>query len=523
MFALFSHIDGYTPHITTWLEYHKRRGFTHFYLMSKASPDDEQRITADVKQHGFDNVFIIELTDFDDKQTINYVYNKFRNDIKWTCYLAIDEYLMLIAWRSIQDLVNDKLFNGRKQILLPVAASLDMSNVAASLDMSNVVSPQENNIVSMRNLTIGGCKTKTLDPVAMLNVRRTSLPNGKHIMLKSFDVDNIDWDTEKAFVIAKQLPLAKHGMLSNEALFQVLSSNKFTSKDELLSLLPKDFPTEMTNKLLDQQGFIVLSDDDSNAEYSDTFIECSRDTKHDECLHDQIIDVLKQEYIGLSFVDDDFENVLFRVVSKLVDSVSNVDDIKGCLSSVINKAKQELDNEYKQYHVYPVMIKEQLDKHLGHEWETRGFSEVSSFIVGASKILNIVVDNIEKVYKLIMLLIGKSESDEQDTALLAEKTVCEQSLQSPEQSTTDDQPVEKTVDDQPVEKTVDDQPLFTAVDKSIVDECVNKNGQHTTRNIQEFAYQKYGVNISQRAINAILSPKDNLFEHIQDNDKIVFA
>ena len=482
MFALFSHIDGYTPHITTWLEYHKRRGFTHFYLMSKANPDDEQRITADVKQHGFDNVFIIELTDFDDKQTINYVYNKFRNDIKWTCYLAIDEYLMLIAWRSIQDLVNDKLFNGRKQILLPVAASLDMSNV----------------VVSMRNLTIGGCKTKTLDPVAMLNVRRTSLPNGKHIMLKSFDVDSIDWNTEKVFVIAKQL--------SNEALFQVLSSNKFTSKDELLSLLPKDFPTEMTNKLLDQQGFIVLSDNDPPAEYSDTFIECKQPSK----LHDQIIDVLKQEYVGLSFVDDDFENVLFRVVSKLVDS--SCDDVKGCLSGIVDQAKQELDNEYKQYHVYPVMIKEQLDKHLGHEWETRGFSEVSSFIVGASKILNIVVDNIEKVYKLIMLLIGKSEHDEQGAALLAEKTV-----EEPVEKT-----VEKTVNEQPVDQPVEE-PLFTAVDKSIVDECVNKNGQHTTKNIQEFAYQKYGVNISQRAINAILSPKDNLFEHIQDTDKIVFV
>lgn len=486
MFALFSHIDGYTPHITTWLEYHKRRGFTHFYLMSKASPDDEQRITTDVKQHGFDNVFIIELTDFDDKQTINYVYNKFRNDIKWACYLAIDEYLMLIAWRSIQDLVNDKLFNGRKQILLPVAASLDM-----------------NNIVSMRNLTIGGCKTKTLDPVAMLNVRRTSLPNGKHIMLKSFDVDSIDWNTEKVFVIAKQL--------SNEALFQVLSSNKFTSKDELLSLLPKDFPTEMTNKLLDQQGFIVLSDNDIPAEYSDTFIECKQPSE----LHDQIIDVLKQEYVGLSFVDDDFENVLFRVVSKLVDS--SCDDIKGCLSGIVDQAKQELDNEYKQYHVYPVMIKEQLDKHLGHEWETRGFSEVSSFIVGASKILNIVVDNIEKVYKLIMLLIGKSESDEQGAALLAEKPV---------EKTVDEQPVEQSPSSDACEQPVDqpvEQPLFTAVDKSIVDECVNKNGQHTTKNIQEFAYQKYGVNISQRAINAILSPKDNLFEHLQDTDKIVFV
>ena len=515
----------------TWLEYHIRRGFTEVFALSSASDEDDDKLIEDVKAKSIKNVNIVKVANLE-QHTISDIMNVlYRNTpkIEWVCYLPIDEYLMLVAWQNIQDMLTDSVYKGQKQIVVPVVSVCQGDD-------------QGEHVKHVRNFTIGGCKTRRLHPECMLNTRKTCLPNGKRIDIKSFVFDTIPFTFDKVYI--------DHLELTNEAIYNILSSIDFDTVEDLLKFIPIGFPQELIDKLKFLHGFIGDDTTESVAEQApgqapkeehaeqQAMVDghCLSEAKAKEEqqgeLAERVRGVLHKVYTGLEYLDDKHEAVLFKVANGIQDA--NVDVIDKELTHIIADDVEKQKEDYKQFHIYPITIKNKLDELFGNQWVDKPIKTLSSYVMTAARLLQLELTDIDKTVRLVLLLVDKEAEAERSEGLLEiqqpGKSFSDIIVEEEEERKQMQKQQEQLAEAKPKQQPEVKQLKYSDVDIKIVEQyfkttTVNK-AEQDLKAIQAFALCVYGVYIPLSAIKEIVDKRDtkqaNLFDSLKDEDKVVF-
>ena len=455
MFTLVSSFHEFDPKVFEWMKYHYRRGFTHIFFISDATQEDEDELTKCVKMFRddrfFNNVFIVHMlsssTDIND--TYNIIYNHFRDDIKWIIFLEQHEFLTLYKWNTVQQMTDDKSFKHAKQIVIPclIPGGEDLNIVLEETTLgaddkqhnNNYVNfdevkqqkqPNEqdkaiesDNVKNVRSFNKGKCKTRKVDTECRLGDNKTVLPNGVKQNVKTRgDVDNIEFHDGYVCV--------KHYEMKQQAFAEWLIKCDFSSKEQLLSFIPKDFPQELTDYVIEKSGFgFIKSDDDSEKTFIETKIVV--DPQREE-LKEKIKQILNKVYPNKEYLIRDFDSVKFNVIAQLIKQhglTPNAVLVHGLLVEIITDENRQQLREYKETHIYTEQIKSEMDRSVP-DWTTRGVDDIKSFVKAAANVLNIVVNNIDKVFNLIMLFVkGKKPKDEQECEQQEDEEVDEQLAQ----------------------------------------------------------------------------------------------
>ena len=109
-------------YIEDWLKYHYDLGFTNITIYDNNDSNrkgDLQRLITDsnkLTQEMKNATEIIEINDRHNCQT--QVYNEYYNshNFDWCAYIDIDEFVKLVAWDNIKEMVNDNRFNNTTTI-----------------------------------------------------------------------------------------------------------------------------------------------------------------------------------------------------------------------------------------------------------------------------------------------------------------------------------------------------------------------------------------------------------------------
>ena len=491
MIPLITSYYKYSQTLLTWLQYHIRQGFTDVYVLSFASYEDNEKLIHDVKSASIKNINLIKVNDQEVNDILQILYSTLEG-LKYMCYIPMDERLVLLSWKNIDELINDTLFKNQKQIIIPVIDNEGNTQVE-----------------HVRNMLIGGCKTRKPNTEAILNSKHTGLLNGQSIKLKSFEYSKINFPFDKAYIL--------HQEMTNDVIYTMLSTLEFSTIEELYRYIPDDLPIELTNNLKYQNGFINDGTKRTQTEYP-TVGEVQT-TPFSE-LNTLIKSYLNKEYASMAYIDADHEIVLFRLVDNIKDYT--IEEIDNEFTRIVEADKRKQKEEYKQYHEYPILIKNRLDDLFGLSWVNNTTDTIASYISTAAKFLHLTVADMSKLIKLIM-------------ALTKLETIDKEQQETPTIEQTEDKPTDKPVETPPIEQTEDKQKDdsdigYTAVDINVVNrslETLHKhNKQPTVSEIQAFAVDEYGLYISHDIIKQILNndnkKQDNMFDNMKDDDKIVF-
>ena len=513
MYCLVSHLkDSIPTNLTQWLEYHIRRGITHVFFLSELKTADEDKLTKLIKEKEFENIFLVHMENTTIKEAYNTIYKQYSKDISWILYLDINEYLMLVYWTNIPDMVHDKTFKNIKQIYLPVK-----------------------NKEYLRNITKGQCRTKVLDINCMLGVRRSCFPNGQQRILRSFDVEKLPLTFDKVFV--------EHKSISFEDIFEELLQRDFSTEDSLRQELPKDFPEELTKQLLEKNGLKLFENSpvessgtesetkitenikEDEEEYSDTFVVVDE-------LGNAIKKQLNEEFPNKTFLEEDEDKIEFVICSELAEKFTE-DSVKRKLHKILSEKRKEDDIEYEQTKIYPELIKKTLDEKVGEGWKNKSPSKIMALIKRVAKVLGLIIKNFDKVYNLVMLLANPSEkviSQNTETEIDLEETKSNIGMSTDEISVSAYFPskeileVQQETHEEEEEERIE-RKAFTDVDTAIIHEylCQNHSNEVSVKNVQKFAMDTFGVYIDSKTIKSALDAKPaNIFDVMSDDDIIVF-
>lgn len=517
MYCLVSHLkDSIPTNLTQWLEYHIRRGITHVFFLSELETNNEEKLTKLIKEKEFENIFLVHMENTTIKEAYNTIYKQYSKDISWILYLDISEYLMLVYWTNIPDMVHDKAFKNIKQIYLPVKDK-----------------------EYLRNITKGQCRTKILDINCMLGVRRSCFPNGQQKTLRSFDVEKLPLTFDKVYV--------EHKFLNFEDIFEELLQRDFSTEDSLRQELPEDFPEELTKQLLEKNGLKLF--ENSPIESSETEHE-TKITEHigeelqsdsetfiviDE-LGDAIKKQLNEEFPNKTFLEENEEKIEFVICSELAEKFTE-DSVKRKLHKILTEERKEDDIEYEQTKIYPELIKKALDEKVGEGWKNKSPSKIMALIKRAAKVLGLIIKNFDKVFNLVMLLanpsekvIPQNETQNAETEIVLEETKSNVGMSTDEISVSTYFPskeilkVQQETHEEEEEERIE-RKAFTDVDTAIIHEylCQNHSNEVSVKNVQKFAMDTFGVYIDGKTIKAALDAKPaNIFDVISDDDIIVF-
>ena len=524
MYYLVSHLKKDIPNnLTQWLDYHIRRGITHVFLLSELDTEEEEKLTQIIKEKEFENIFLVHMENTTIKEAYNSIYKQYSKDIAWIMFLDIEEYLMLVYWTNIPDMVHDKIFKNVKQIYLPVK-----------------------NKEFLRNMTKGQCRKKVLDVHCMLGVRRSCFPNGQHKSLRSFDVEKLPLTFDKVYVEYKPS--------SHKELFEELLQREFSTEESLRQELPEDFPEELTKQLLEKNG-LKLFENSSSADSVDEQHKIEQEhleqtTKEDESESDTFIVVdeigkaikkqLNEEFPNKTFLEEDEEKIEFVICSELADKFTE-ESIKKKLHKILEEEKHVDDLEYEQTKIFPELIKKALDEKVGENWKTKSPSKIMAFIKRAAKVLGLVIDNFDKIYNLVMLLANPSEKTikepepeknqenitGQELALVDEEVSVSTYFPSQEVLEIEQKTDSDTKSTEEVEEKFEriERKAFTDIDTAIIHEylCKNSSKDLSVKNVQKFSMDTFGVFIDGKTIKSAFDAKPaNIFDVMSDDDVIVF-
>lgn len=97
------------PYLKEWLEYHLLIGIDHFYLYNNNSEDSFKEVLKPYIEKG-----VVSLIDFPEKyaqvKAYQDCYKKTKDETEWLGYIDADEYINLIKYNSIKDLLDDVSF-----------------------------------------------------------------------------------------------------------------------------------------------------------------------------------------------------------------------------------------------------------------------------------------------------------------------------------------------------------------------------------------------------------------------------
>ena len=241
-------------------------------------------------------------------------------------------------------------------------------------------------------------------------------------------------------------------------------------------------------------------------------------------LAERVRGVLLKDYTGLEYLDDKHEAVLFKVANGIQDA--NVDEIDKELTHIIADDMEKQKEDYKQFHLYPITIKNKLDELFGNQWVDKPIKTLSSYVMTAARLLQLELTDVNKTVRLVLLLADKEAEAERSEGLLE--------IQQPGKSFSDiiveEEEERKQMQKQPEQLAEVKQSKYSDVDIKIVEQyfkttTVNK-AEQDLKTIQAFALCVYSVYIPLSAIKEIVDKRDtkqaNLFDSLKDEDKVVF-
>lgn len=91
-------------HLREWIEYHHMIGVDHFYLYNNFSEDNYKEVLAPYIQ-----AELVTLTEYPyqyaQRKAYEDCYNRFKTESHWIGYIDTDEFINLIAWNNLKDML----------------------------------------------------------------------------------------------------------------------------------------------------------------------------------------------------------------------------------------------------------------------------------------------------------------------------------------------------------------------------------------------------------------------------------